>query len=213
MLTRTPKKIILSVILLFVANDNVQENKELIGKPKEAESKQAPILANRKSNHVEKFPEIFTKLATLRKGRQHLSHLNLQEENEINNLELAESVFKQARYLEYSEQEESSRMRLLDYLGEKYLGRLSTDYPQKVYEILKVQLDEIPETLPIRQRKSLLGDQVEIIMWMTRKDPHFTIRLWKSQRNPNIAAAWRVGVQNGLWQIGYSSREQEAFLQ
>jgi len=111
---------------------------------------------------------------------------------------------------------EAQRIYGIDFLGEALIGRIdlksssknrAVGLVEKILELNYFEKDRIHK-FEKPKLKSLLGDQIELFEFYTVYDKDLSLR--KLARLPKARYQLaKVGVQNGLWKLGYSKEAQK----
>lgn len=157
------------------------------------------------------------RLQDARKGRLHAKSLNdlVVDPNEAKSLkEIAGLFVRSQRDFRFDDLEESQRIRAIDYLGEKLLGRVDTERHDLVLNTLQrhLKFDALEGSFDKRKKQSLIGDQIEIMQYLAMWDQDFAIRTLSKFTNSKRYKFLETGIFNGLWQKGLSEAQIKHLL-
>lgn len=155
-------------------------------------------------------------IQTLKKGCVHCQKLSgFSEKNELKTInEVKKILFSAFKEHSWNKEKEKTRIFVVDYFAEKLLGRIDTNEREQIISIMKkyVEMPVMNLSLSERQKKSIIGDKIELMMNFTRFDEEFAIDFIANLRKLKEFSLLKVGIENGLWLKGYSSLEVKDFL-
>ncbi|MCC7405979.1 MAG: hypothetical protein IT288_16420 [Bdellovibrionales bacterium] len=163
--------------------------------------------------------KLLSRLDESLEGTLHLSRLpGFSESSAVDRERTAEvmAFLRQSRSeLRFEAKQEKDRIQSLTYLFEKLKGRIPTANSREIHDFLLEQVtSELSfSRVEVRQRKSLVGDSIEIVQTLAMLNPDEGLQILERMAGCAYARLLRQGFENGVLMSRLPSQEKKYWIQ